>query len=306
MICENPYVQTQLGTTRLASKKGSKVESKDIIRLFDCGKCSNCRAKQSNIWSTRLILEQKASKEALFITPTYEDEFCIVNDFDEPLLYKPDLQNYIKRLRRCHSGTLRHFSVGEYGSIGLRPHYHIALFSDTPINPSRLQDRWYRDKSDKRQMGIVHVGLLEEKSARYIAGYLKNKSDKTKISLTETRPPEFSTMSKQYGGIGYPYLKKIAESIRDDKYIEPQIIQSLRIGGKAAPLGRYLTRKLAEETNVDPKEFTKKYFERISELDEIGEGGNIYEYYENVLDHFRGARLSRKKKLDLKKRRSAL
>lgn len=307
MICENPYVKTTEGVTRLKSKKGTEVKSQDVIQLFDCGKCLNCRAKQSNIWKTRLLLEQKSSKESLFVTLTYQDENLVVNDYDEPLLHKPDLQNFIKRLRKNYgTRSIRHFSVGEYGSQTLRPHYHLALFSNVPISQEVIQNRWYRNRSDKSPLGQVHVGYLEEKSAAYIAGYLKKKAETISASLNATRTPEFSLMSKQHGGIGYPFIKRIAEQIRDEQYIEPEIIESLRIGGKAAPLGRYLTQKLAADIGVNPQEFTKKYYKRLGELDEIGGAGNKYEYYSNIIEHFRGARLSRQAKLKLKTQRRTL
>nr|WEW54456.1 MAG: replication initiation protein [Microvirus Sku28] len=54
-----------------------------------------------------------------------------------PVLYKKDLQRFLYKLRNYFKklgyGKLRYFAVGEYGPEHLRPHYHLLLWLETPL-----------------------------------------------------------------------------------------------------------------------------------------------------------------------------
>ena len=51
------------------------------------------------------------------------------------VLYFPDVQKYIKRLNKLfhdkYKTSFRYFVVGEYGTNGLRPHWHVLLFHNS-------------------------------------------------------------------------------------------------------------------------------------------------------------------------------
>jgi hypothetical protein len=68
-----------------------------------------------------------------------------------PFLNYVDVQNYIKRLRKHlfqklgNYETLHFYSVGEYGPVHFRPHYHLLLFTNSDKVASVL--RYCHDKS---------------------------------------------------------------------------------------------------------------------------------------------------------------
>lgn len=64
------------------------------------------------------------------------------------VLYFPDVQKYIKRLNKLfhakYKTSFRYFVVGEYGTNGLRPHWHLLLFHNC--------DNFRRDMRDVIQL----------------------------------------------------------------------------------------------------------------------------------------------------------
>ena len=90
-----------------------------------CGRCFECKVAKSTEWSNRIALEAMEHEENCFITLTYDNQYLPENNS----LRRKDLQDFIKRLRRRYEDRkIRYFYCGEYGSKGLRPHYHMILF----------------------------------------------------------------------------------------------------------------------------------------------------------------------------------
>ena len=95
-------------------------------RLFDkkvsCRKCLECRQTRANEWAVRMTEELKNHTESCYITLTYRN--------NPTILYKPHMQNFMKRLRKFigKDTKIKYFSCGEYGDQSLRPHFHIIIF----------------------------------------------------------------------------------------------------------------------------------------------------------------------------------
>ena len=73
-----------------------------------------------------------------------------------PLLYYPDLQRFLKRLRKYFSKLfkdekIRYYAIGEYGTSSYRPHWHILLFTDSAQIAEFLQHSFYENKVLSRQ-----------------------------------------------------------------------------------------------------------------------------------------------------------
>lgn len=49
------------------------------------------------------------------------------------VLHYPDIQKFIKRLRKNGKFKFRYFALAEYGSLSRRPHYHLLFLSDSDI-----------------------------------------------------------------------------------------------------------------------------------------------------------------------------
>lgn len=166
----------------------------NIDRVFDfsCGKCVFCKKKKMYDLTTRLMIEKKVSKYSYFVTLTYSDENLNLNDNGTPELSVRDVQLFFKRLRKKFK--VRYYAIGEYGTVTLRPHYHIILFSDKEVNYLLIEELWKK--------GNINVGYVSIASIKYVAKYhtVVNKNDsgvKKQFALYSRRP-----------GIGSFYVKQ--------------------------------------------------------------------------------------------------
>lgn len=161
-----------------------------------CGKCIPCLVNRRNDWSFRLEQEWRASKGgAIFVTLTY-DEKHIPSDYS---LRKKDVQLFMKRLRKHEKhNRIRYFAVGEYGTKGGRPHYHILLFN---ADIDLVKRAWVDSKG--KPIGIVHCGKVTGASVAYVTKYIVQRED-----LDDGREKPFSLMSRAYG-IGGKYLTDV-------------------------------------------------------------------------------------------------
>lgn len=157
-----------------------------------CGKCVACLVSKRLEWCFRLEQEYKHSKSALFVTLTYDPKHLP----SDGQLNKKHLQDYFKRLRKnSRLPNIRYFAVGEYGTHGGRPHYHILLFN---CDTKHVVSSWNDSKG--KPIGFVHIGKVTEASIAYCTKYIIQKPD----YLSYQQPP-FTTMSRRYG-IGAHYL----------------------------------------------------------------------------------------------------
>lgn len=113
-----------------------------------CGKCTECINLHKVVWQHRLEDEKKCYDACCFVTLTYAES--------DGNLHPDDLTKFIKRLRRAIEPVkIRYFACGEYGSKGLRPHYHIVIFGyDFP-------DKW-EFRKDKKGFIMCRSPLLEK------------------------------------------------------------------------------------------------------------------------------------------------
>lgn len=165
----------------------------------------------------------------MFVTLTYSDLWC-------PDELKPeDLKKFMYRLRqRIKPAKLRFFGVGEYGDLSWRPHYHLAIFPW--LGEEAVKDCW--------PYGMVHIGLVELSSIRYITGYCTK-------SLTTTRSvgkrSEFVRMSLRPGiGAGLVDSMPLVLGGRAmaDVLAGQDVPQVAMVDGKPVPIGTYLRRRL--------------------------------------------------------------
>lgn len=195
-----------------------------ISVTLPCGQCQGCRVDRAQMWTLRIVQESKLHALSSFVTLTYSDEHLP----DGCTLDKRHVQLFMKRLRRRISPVrVSYFAVGEYGELGLRPHYHAILFGwyppDAPVKDGRavgsrfLEEVW--------QLGHVSVGTVTEASAGYCAQYAVKKvrcgldssayMDKhyrrvdSETGCTWLVEPEFAVMSRN-PAIGRRFYEKFA------------------------------------------------------------------------------------------------
>lgn len=181
-----------------------------------CGKCGNCRSRKANDWVIRLTEEFKASRNALFVTLTYDDSTLpYIQDGTElfQTLKKDDLKSFINLLRTyC---PFRYYAIGEYGDKGHRPHYHLLLFNFFPVtNPqtgglvyhkdwNKLTEKMVMSNVDLEAVifkawknGKVDVQNMDGGAIRYLAYYVVDPTVNVEVqaqqkpfALMSTRPP---------------------------------------------------------------------------------------------------------------------
>lgn len=194
-----------------------------------CGKCYYCVQRKISEWSQRLMQEDKVSENARFVTLTYAPEHVPISEKRYMTLRKKDLQDFMKRLRYYSPKNvkIKYYAVGEYGSNGMRPHYHLILFNTQPIH---VEQAWL--------FGSVFFGTVAAASVGYTLKYISKKG-KIPMHSNDDRVPEFSLMSKK---LGASYLTPAMKKWHEDDILNRMYIAIE--GGKKINMARYYKDKL--------------------------------------------------------------
>lgn len=210
-----------------------------------CGKCPDCRTRRAQAWIFRLQQEEKIHRSSIFLTLTYSDDnLPLSGPDDHHTLYKPDVQNFLKRLRKnTGTKTIKYYFCGEYGTHTWRPHYHAILFDATY---EQIDKAW--------GLGHIHTAPANPDTMAYTTKYMC-KTKRVPAFEGDTRLPEFSLMSK---GMGKNYLTP--EII---KYYETTQNSFLTLpGGFKQPLPRYYRDRIfteAERETINSKTQSQVY-----------------------------------------------
>lgn len=200
------------------------------------------------------MLEAADHAQNSFLTLTYSDENLPLSGS----LCRDHLTNFIKRLRKSFApNRLRYYAVGEYGSEGLRPHYHMAAFGfpscsrgQTTLGASGYCCATCDSVQRTWGLGLIYAGELNMESARYICKYTIKRMTDSEDPRLEDRDPEFATMSLK-PGIGAGMMDEVASALLEHNLEGMADVPSaLRHGKQLYPLGRYLRRKLREKIGV--------------------------------------------------------
>ena len=218
MACSNPFVRWKskkpnpiTGKYLIFASPGNKTSEWEPISL-PCGKCPGCLMQRSRQWSMRCMLEASLWTRNCFITLTYSPQYLPPNGS----LVKKHFTLFMKRLRKKYGDGIRFFQCGEYGSKGLRPHYHACLFNFD------FDDKYLWRKSDSGALlyrspsleklwpyGFSTIGDVTEKSAAYVARYVLKKYDEEyrSIPLPDGCIPSYVNMSRR-PGIAHDWFMK--------------------------------------------------------------------------------------------------
>ena len=212
------------------------------------------------MWVGRILLETIHQESASsFVTLTYNDKFVPHNADGVQDLVPKDLMDFINRLRFLMKRNIRYFAVGEYGDIGQRPHYHLALFGLDPISADAACRKSWAPHGES--MGFVHVGQIEAQSANYIAGYTMKKMTGKDDDRLYGRHPEFTRMSRfpPIGALGvYDILSRNFMTKAGQAAVKAlgDVPSGFRVYGKVYPFGRYWRAWLRQELGIeDPPEY---------------------------------------------------
>lgn len=186
-----------------------------------CGKCLGCRKDRARAWKIRILHEAQMYDSNLCLTLTY-DEHHLPDSYS--IEYR-HFQLFMKRLRKNVGGAngspLRYFVCGEYGGFTGRPHFHAIVFNlwFPDMVPFRQGYKTSSILEDTWSQGDVSIGLVDARSAAYVAGYVNKKVfgcaaadhydlvDKTTGEVVRSRRPELVAMSRR-PGIGARWYQK--------------------------------------------------------------------------------------------------
>ena len=238
-------------------------DSVELINL-PCQKCIECLNDYSMEWSYRLMNECSCHKTSCVLTLTYEKTDGELN--------KRDLQLFLKRLRRRIEPTkIRYYACGEYGSKGLRPHFHIIIFgcpNDLVFLKKSSKGTILFDSDFIRSVwnkGFISVGNVTLESCKYSAKYLQKLNQ---IEEKEIQP--FVCMSLK-PGIGYKYaLENSDEIIKEDKiYIEGHYKKTPRYYLKIYERLGYDLKKLKETRKVRSVLFERSSIDNLKRKEKL-------------------------------------
>lgn len=241
--------------------------------VVPCGKCNFCLSNKRSDWSFRLGQELKRASSAKFLTLTYADCKLPVNPTSGLLeLCKEDMVLFMKRLRKENSKLsdekIRFYSVGEYGTRTLRPHYHSIMFNLHPDVITRLPKLW--------QMGNIHCGEVTPASIHYVTKYVINRA----MDYAGREPP-FALMSRR-PGIGADYLRT------HEKWHNVKSRNYGQVNGIKTRLPRYYKDRFynsAERALYHQQQIEKAdadYWEKIRELSRFHSDPEAY-YHECIV-----------------------
>ena len=174
--------------------------------MVPCGQCMDCRINEARSWAARILMEQlSAPYGGYFYTWTYDDENIPTTPAGLHTLRKKPWFAWLANQRKDY--PFRYYTVGEYGSDTVRPHYHAAIFPKAPFDPRVLLDKW--------QYGsIKSVRDLIPTRARYLAQYTAKKlTSDTDERLSDGQEPEFRSSSR-VPGLGAPFVTTIVSAYR--------------------------------------------------------------------------------------------
>lgn len=157
---------------RITLKNESRKYSNDnTFNTVPCGRCVKCINKLRSEWAFRMYQESKDHSFSYFATLTYSEEnlpylnlttgeypvrliqsaeTLSEQDHVEKIVYKKDVQDFIKNVRRQQhyytSGStyenlkIRYYAASEYGTkFTKRPHYHVILWSLHPYIAKKIE-----------------------------------------------------------------------------------------------------------------------------------------------------------------------
>lgn len=239
-----------------------------VVRRYisvPCGRCVGCRLERARNWTIRIMHEAQLHERNCFLTLTYNDE-SLTYGGQQATLYKKDLQDFWKRLRKETNAKLRYFACGEYGEQRKRPHYHACVFGIDFADKTLLRREGGNDLYSSVFLdsvwsnGHCSVGALTPGSAAYVARYIldKNLGDERVHYEKQGIEPEFVVMSRK-PGIGKNWFDKYAS----DVYPADRVILE---GGQKSRPPRYYDNLRKENF---PDEIEKIKIERMARAEAI-------------------------------------
>lgn len=227
------------------------MEKQDLTNLFYKFQRERSRVRQ---WQARVMAEADSHAENCMCTLTY-DEFHLPPNGSFNIR---DFQLFMKSLReRLAPRRIRFFGCAEYGSKGLRPHYHLIIFGWCPRD---LTHEVRTDKGSKAyrseflarvwKRGFISVSRgVDPREVPYFAKYCQ------KFQRLPKDLPRPRLLFSRRPGIGECAL-------RSDKFID-WTNDKFYFAGRSVSIPRYYLKKgdehITSAIKLKRQEWFKKY-----------------------------------------------
>lgn len=180
-----------------------------------CNHCVDCSASRYASIASRLQLECASYPlyiRPIFFTLTYDNEHLPSDGSVSRLDFTDFLNKLALNCKRVGLSTPRVFGVSEYGSdprYTRRPHYHGIIFgmdltskgSCTLFNKA-FHKSWQRCRYER---AVWELARKPQALSRYVCKYvIKGLTDN---SVPEGKKPNFVSMPRKSGGLGFPALR---------------------------------------------------------------------------------------------------
>ena len=255
-------------------------QSLPITFLVGCGKCFGCLSNRRQEYVARAKIELENTVDPSFvITLTYSDENLPISKTGVPTLCTPDYQKFLKRLRKRFR-PFRYFGCAEYGSTGLRPHYHIILFGLAPINndfKGYEKEFFYKHIYDLWPKGMVKIDDVDGRVISYCAKYVLMKGMSPPGTPKEDFEPPHVIVSRR-PGLGSQWLEN-ADIV--NWYKEDLDRNGIFVDGSWSRMPRYYSSKIYNHEERDERHYRLK--ER--EEEEFYKLGSDLNFRKQVLSH---------------------
>lgn len=215
---------------------------------FPCSRCLPCKINKQRIWKSRLLLEAGLYADNVSATLTIGD--LSPSQAGPPQrraieLIPEDMTLFLKRLRKALGDVrFRYYYVGEYGTRGGRPHYHILFFGLGMQHEQMIANAWGH--------GGIQVGDASPQFIVYTLDHLTTKDTHVTRIREDGRHPEFHRMSRGLGAGAVPMLRQAIISGDGEIFLpDGDVPCQMRIEGKLAPLGSFLVKKFRQSLQRD-------------------------------------------------------
>lgn len=225
-----------------------------------CGKCYICRTTMRNIWAFRMLKELKYNDDTKFVTLTYNEEhlpfartspkfrdkFNLSIKDRVNILVPQHISDYhaaLNKLLKKHNHRIaRYYTIGEYGDLFKRSHYHEILYTDLP------QDGTLETMVDEvwKSFGITDFEAVNTANVVYTAKHQFKVSDGTPAQ--NALSPIFQRMSRYNGGIGSQYFKDYKNIISQPTF------KGFTINGFRIPVPPYYKKLARNNRNLTDDE----------------------------------------------------
>jgi len=227
-----------------------------------CGRCYACLRNKQREWYVRITEEMKVSKNAFFVTLTYDNDHLPIDHQGNAYVSKQDVTYFRKRLYKNMGSPsdFRYYLASEYGPNTMRPHYHAILFNVTEEDPIKLHALLQKSWSKQKKVGSrerdyfchprgITVERVNENRIGYVTGYVMD----SKKDL-QCGKKVFSLKSK---GLGKSYLSSKSRVAWHKKNPLDNNYYPLPDGKKMALPEYYRNKIYSEEQKEEVKKHNK-------------------------------------------------